>query len=167
MLNKFEYFQPFWCYVDEQSLEESTGVCKRKYKLCVAVMPFISEVLYFFVSTSKNSTNPNLTFYVDENEWLNLVEKGKYLRGRAHFDIRRIVNESKDILTQKFTAGQIACVARLPDTKKDLIKQCFDNLRNQQNLSPYEQKNLKQIGDLLPDAILSQEARSFITHFNI
>lgn len=159
------YFQPFWCYVDEQSVEASTQKCKRKYKLFIDRLPFIREVLYFFVSTSKNTTAEHLTFCVEEVEWENLIPP--YLKGTSRFDIRRIVQENEDELTQKLVKRQLACVARLPDSKKADIRVCFNALLRHDNLSPYEQRQLKNITDLLPDDTINKDVKNFIQRFNI
>ena len=74
-------------------------------------MPFISEVLYFFVSTSKNSTNPNLTFYVDENEWLNRSYALRLAHECTHYETLRLFGDMKNHALDELVAdamGQLA-----------------------------------------------------------
>lgn len=172
MLLKMEYFQPFWCYVDEQSVEETTNVCKRKYKLFINRMPLIQEVLYFFVSTSKDYTNHNLTFSVTEKEWLYLIKDSltsrptQYLSGCSHFDIRKICTENESDLMNKRKHNHLACVAYLPDTKQHLMRKCFENLRYQR-LNPKEKTNLKDVSDILSHTVSDKELQNFFATFNI
>lgn len=167
-----EYFQPFWCYVDEQSVEDFTNVCKRKYKLFINRLPLIREVLYFFVSTSKNYTDPELTFSVTKDEWLCLIENSitsnstKYLYDCSNFDIRRICIENESDLITKKLNNHIACVAYLPVTKQNLIRNCFENLR-QKRLSPKEKSNLKNVSDILSNTVSNEELQNFFSTFNI
>ena len=167
-----EYFQPFWCYVDEQSVEEFTNVCKRKYKLFINRMPLIREVLYFFVSTSKDYTNHNLTFSVKEKEWLHLIKDSttsrstQYLSGCSHFDIRKICTENESDLMNKRKNNDLACVAYLPNTKQPLIRKCFENLKYQR-LSPKEKTNLKDVSDILSNTVSNKELQNFFAAFNI
>ena len=157
------YFRPFYIYRDEKSIEIETGKQKPKYKLFWNFHKYIEEVLLFLISTkNKAAVSNGLYISVDSTEWETNIDPKKFLTKTSFISIKKVQVENIEKEQNTFY-----CVAQLPTSKHNDIKQCYLNfLRKQKNMSPKDRKNLLSLTDCIPQQIcIDNKIQGFINQY--
>lgn len=110
-------------YRDEKSVEDFTGLCKRKYKLYInRLFSSTLDVHAFLVSTTRESAcQRSLTVKMQAGDWID-CDHG-FVQVASYFDIKKVDVLSGDDIAYKMNDAQnnFLCVAKMPNDKFDAL----------------------------------------------
>lgn len=96
--------QRFNAYCDEKSIEQNTGIEKRKYKLSGRHLPGINSYPFFVLTEDKTACSEELRFSIAKNDWIDrlkgyIEEKYSYTdlnNGVETLEVEQILKKMKD-----------------------------------------------------------------------
>lgn len=122
----------------------------------------------FLISTkNKAAVSNGLYISVDSTEWETNIDPKKFLTKTSFISIKKVQVENIEELKKKKEQNTFYCVAQLPTSKHNDIKQCYLNfLRKQKNMSPKDRKNLLSLTDCIPQQIcIDNKIQGFINQY--
>ena len=122
----------------------------------------------------QENKNQNINYFgifinisVDSTEWETNIDPKKFLTKTSFISIKKVQVENIEELKKKKEQNTFYCVAQLPTSKHNDIKQCYLNfLRKQKNMSPKDRKNLLSLTDCIPQQIcIDNKIQGFINQY--
>lgn len=157
--------QRFNAYCDEKSLEKTTGLEKRKYKLAAKFLIEFNSYPFFIFTTEPEACQGDLRFCVAKKDWLN--RKSGYLEEPySYTDLNNKVEilEPEEVLKKiKDRENGFLKVAKLCQNKCIELQQLIPNLLKSKRRILPETKKIVGLGVLDEGSIAFQIFKKLIS----
>lgn len=149
-------------YLDRESKERGTGVCKPKFKLAFNFIKDI-DIYPFFILNSERTFSYFFTFSLNREDWHYKCLKEK----TSYIDVRNPeIMEGRELYSKINNKRKIFFFKdRLKDEKFEELKNFCQKIRRSSDVSP-EKKNLTLI-ELTGTSELVDDVNNFISKYKI
>jgi hypothetical protein len=153
----FQSIETQGAYRDEKSLETSTKIVKRKYKLAgnIIDLPSLKLFSFFVLTTERTACRSVLTVQIKKSDWEN--KDSRYLNEEySYADINKVEPLSKEAIAQKRrdTQNRFLFVGKLSDVK---FKELRSKRENLSKTRPIPERHSALIECALADAEIPQK----------